>query len=244
MPESHASRGTRRGRRLLADLGTEIRAARKASGLSQEVVASTAGVSSSELSRVEQGDAPWLDIVAAARLCAVVGLDLSVRVFPGPNPIRDAAHLRLMDAFCSELGPGLIVRTEVPIGAGHDLRAWDLTATDRGASAAGEFETRFTDAQALVRRVTLKCRDSGISVVILVVSETANNRNAVAAARSYLRPLFPLDSAATLNALRAGRVPDAGGIVFLRNRPRQPLARPSCGRCSDRPLTPSRLRPP
>jgi hypothetical protein len=123
-----------------------------------------------------------------------------------------------MSAFRVELGSGLMIRTEVPVGDERDLRAWDLTAADRNAIAAAEFETRFTDAQALARGVTLKCRDSGIATVILVLSETANNREAVASARAYLRPLFPLDSAAILSALRIGRVPDAGGIVFLRNR--------------------------
>ncbi len=46
MPESHACRGTRRGRRLLADLGDEIRAA-STSGwrLSQASVATAAGIS-------------------------------------------------------------------------------------------------------------------------------------------------------------------------------------------------------
>ena len=180
MPESHASRGARRGRRLLADLGDEIRAARKASGISQAAVATAAGLSSSEVSRIEQGGSPWLDIVTASRICAVVGLDLSVRSFPGPNPVRDAAHVRLIDAFRARLGAGLVARTEVPIGRERDLRAWDVTTTDSRATAAAEFETRLTDAQALTRRVTLKCRDSGIAIVILVVSDTANNRDAVA----------------------------------------------------------------
>jgi transcriptional regulator with XRE-family HTH domain len=224
MPESHASRGTRRGRRLLADLGDDIRAARRASGVSQAAVATAAGLSSSEVSRIEQGGSPWLDIVTASRICAVVGLDLSVRAYPGPNPVRDAAHVRLIAAFRARLGVGLVVRTEVPIGRERDLRAWDVTTTDLRATAAAEFETRLTDAQALTRRVTLKCRDSGIAIVILVVSDTANNRDAVASARAYLRPLFPLDSSAILLALAAGRVPDAGGIVFIRSTAQQPAA--------------------
>jgi transcriptional regulator with XRE-family HTH domain len=227
MPESHASRGARRGRRLLADLGDEIRAARRATGVSQAAVATAAGLSSSEVSRIEQGGSPWLDIVTASRICAVVGLDLSVRAYPGPNPVRDAAHVRLIAAFRARLGGGLVVRTEVPIGRERDLRAWDVTTTDRRATAAAEFETRLTDAQALTRRVTLKCRDSGIAIVILVVSDTANNRDAVASARAYLRPLFPLDSNAILRALGAGRVPDAGGIVFVRSSAQPSAARPT-----------------
>jgi Helix-turn-helix domain len=55
MPESHASRGARRGRRLLADLGVEIRDARRSAGLSLGAVAAAGDVSPSELSRIERG---------------------------------------------------------------------------------------------------------------------------------------------------------------------------------------------
>jgi transcriptional regulator with XRE-family HTH domain len=218
MPESHASRGARRGRRLLADLGDEIRAARTAAGLSLATVAMTVGISPTELSRVERGLAPWLDVLVASRLCAVVGLDLSVRAFPGGNPLRDAGHLRLVNAFRPRIGPGLRVRTEVPVGDGLDRRAWDQTVSDRMDTAAIEFETRMTDAQAFARRVALKSRDSGIQCVVLVLADTRANRNAVAGAREVLRPLFPLDSAEILATLGAGRVPKAGGIAFIRVR--------------------------
>ena len=216
MPESHACRGARRGRRLLADLGAELRAARSAAGLSLATVAQAAGISPTELSRVERGFAPWLDILVASRLCAVVGLDLAVRAFPGGNPLRDAGHVRLISAFSLRLGPGLRVRTEVPIGDGRDQRAWDQTVSDRADTAAVELETRMTDAQALARRVVLKSRDSGIHRVLLVLSDTRANRNAVAGARDLLRPLFPLDTAEVLATLDAGRVPRASGIAFIR----------------------------
>lgn len=132
--------------------------------------------------------------------------------------------MRLIAAFRARLGGGLVVRTEVPIGRERDLRAWDLTTTDLRATAAAEFETRLTDVQALARRVTLKCRDSGIAIVILVVSDTANNRDSVASAWAYLRPLFPLDTNSILRALAAGRVPDAGGIVLVRSTAQRPAA--------------------
>jgi transcriptional regulator with XRE-family HTH domain len=218
MPESHACRGARRGRRLLADLGDEIRAARTAAGLSLATVARAAGISPTEMSRVERGIAPWLDVLVASRLCAVVGLDLSVRAFPGGNPLRDAGHVRLINAFNLRLGPGLRVRTEVPIADERDQRAWDQTISDRADTAAVELETRLTDAQALVRRVALKSRDSGIHRVLLVLTDTRGNRNAVAGAREVLRSLFPLESAEILAILRAGRLPPAGGIFFIRVR--------------------------
>jgi transcriptional regulator with XRE-family HTH domain len=216
MPESHASRGTRRGRRLIADLGGELRIARQAAGLTLEFVATAAGVSPSELSRIERGLAPWLDVLRAARLCAIVGLDLSVRVYPGGEPLRDAGHARLTAAFRARVGAPLRVRSEVPIGDRRDQRAWDQTIADRDGIAAAELETRLMDAQAVVRRITLKSRDSGIDRVILVLADTRLNRRAVAAAEAMLRPNFPTDSATVLGALRRGRLPARGGIVFLR----------------------------
>lgn len=216
MPESHGDRGARRGRRLINDLGVEIRNARFAGGLSLKTVAAAAGTSAAELSRIERGLAPWLDVVTAARVCAVVGLDLSVRAHPGGDALRDAAHLRLFSLIRDRLGPGLAIRTEVPIGDGRDQRAWDVTIDDRRAIAAIELESRFTDAQALARRIALKCRDSGIDRVILVLNDTTANRNAITAAREMLRSLFPLDAGQVLHELVAGRVPRAGGIVFVR----------------------------
>ena len=216
MPESHADRGARRGQRLLIELGIEIRNARLAGGLSLKTVAAAARISAAELSRIERGLAPWLDVMTSARICAVVGLDLSVRAFPGGDPLRDVAHLRLFSLIRDRIGPGLAVRTEVPIGDGRDQRAWDVTIDDRLAIAAIELETRLTDAQALARRIGLKCRDGGIDRVILALNDTTANRGAVAAAREMLRSLFPLDAGEILHELAAGRVPRAGGIVFVR----------------------------
>ena len=216
MPESHASRGTRRGRRLVTVLGAEIRLARQASGLTLDFVAAAAGISPTELSRIERGFAPWLDILVAARLCAIVGLDLSVRAYPGGEPLRDAGHARLTAEFDGRVSGALRIRSEVPIGDERDHRAWDQTIADPGGIAAAEFETRLVDAQTIARRIMLKSRDSGIERVFLVLPDTRNNRRAVAAATAVLRPVFPLDSATVLRALRRGTLPPRGGIVFLR----------------------------
>ncbi len=216
MPEQHAARGTRRGRRQLVVLGEEISAARLAAGLALAVAAEAAGISVAELSRIEGSVAPWVSVLTAARVCAIVGLDLSVRTFPGSDPLRDAAHVRLAALVQARLGPGLTVRTEVPIGDDRDQRAWDETIADAEGLAAIELESRLTDAQALVRRVNLKRRDSGIDRVILVLNDTNGNRRAVLAARDTLLPTFPLEPSDVLSALSTGRVPRAGGIVFLR----------------------------
>ena len=216
MPESHAARGARRGRRALVSLGEEIRAARLAAGLTQLDAATAAGMSDSRWSRIEHAQSTSLSIVEAARACAIVGLDLSVRSFAGPDAVRDAAHVRLLRAFQGVLGSSLAVRVEVPVGDRRDQRAWDMAVSDGSGWVAVELETRITDVQALSRRVSLKARDGGIGVVVLVVLDTRSNRDAVYAGRDALRPLFPLDPGAILGGLRAGRLPPAGGLVFLR----------------------------
>jgi transcriptional regulator with XRE-family HTH domain len=218
MPESHACRGARRGRRLLTDLGDEIRAARGGAGLTLAEVANAAGISAAELSRIERGLAPWLDVLAASRICAIVGLDVAVRAYPGGDPLRDRVHVPMFAAFRSVLGPGLRLRAEVPV-SGSALRAWDGTVADAHDEAAVELESRVSDAQALVRRVTLKKRDSGIDRVILVVLDTRTNRLAMRAATPLLETEFPLQDRAIRRALAAGAVPSASGILLLGLRP-------------------------
>jgi hypothetical protein len=51
--------------------------------------------------------------------------------------------------------------------------------------------------------------------VLLVAARTRHNRAVITEHRGALRELFPLDGAAVLRALAAGRVPDAGGILLL-----------------------------
>ena len=219
MPESHVSRGTRRGRRLLADLGEEIRAARRASGLSLAECATAAGISGAELSRIERGLAPWLDVLTASRVCAVVGLDLSVRAFPGGNPVRDAAHAPMLAAFRDLLGPGLRLRAEVPVTDGRDARAWDGVIDDRTSEAAVELESKVTDGQSLARRLALKQRDGQVSRLILVILDTRTNRAALRLASPVLESQFPLHDREIRSALSAGRLPEEGGIVLLRIPP-------------------------
>jgi transcriptional regulator with XRE-family HTH domain len=215
MPESLADRGARRGRRALVTLGDELRAARLAAGLSQRTVALAAGMSVAELSRVERAAAPWLSVLSATRLATIVGLDLSVRTYAGPSALRDAGHLALLEAFRAILGPGLRFRAEVPLPIEGDQRAWDAVVGISGNQIAVEFETRLTDAQALIRRVNLKRRDGGIDRVVLVFADTRANRTAVRLAGTEIYDGFPLDSRAVIKALASGIVPASSGCAFL-----------------------------
>src|SRR4051812_12144604 len=123
--ERPGDRGRARGRRLVRDFSDEFRAARRAVGLSQQAVAAACGVSRATIERLEQGTRESLSVVQAAQLAAVVGLDVTLRTFPGPAPVRDAAQLRLLGRFMARLGPAWRWQFEVLVGRAPDQRAWD-----------------------------------------------------------------------------------------------------------------------
>lgn len=189
--------------------------ARLAAGLTQSVVAEAAGMSRAELSRIERQRAPWLDITAAATLCAVVGLDLWLRAYPGGDPVRDAAHVALIGRFLAYVTAPLSIRTEVPIDRPGDPRAWDAMIADHTTVVGVEAETRITDSQALERRLALKRRDGRIERVIIVISDSRANRSALRLVRSRLRADYPLDTPELLSALGFGRLPQAGGVAMI-----------------------------
>lgn len=200
---------------FVRELGQTIRSGRLAAGLTQAQLGVAVGLSAAEVSRIERAHATWLSVATASEICAVLGLDLWVRAFPAGDPIRDAAHARLLERLRGEMASPLRVRAEVPLPLPRDPRAWDVVATDALGSAAFEAETRVTDGQALLRRLSLKRRDGGVDRLILVVANRRANRTAIRTIRELMRTDFPLDDRAILDALRSGRLPAAGGVLFL-----------------------------
>jgi hypothetical protein len=78
-----------------------------------------------------------------------------------------------------------------------------------------EAETNVADGQALERRLQLKIRDDPVGHVVLLVSETRSNRQAIRLLKDGLRETLPLDAREMMAALRNGRDPGASGIVIL-----------------------------
>jgi len=192
--------------------------ARVAAGLSLRDVAAASGGSHQQLARFERGDLDRVSIAELGAWCAVVGLDLSLRAYPAGDPIRDRAQLALLERFRARLHPSLRWRTEVPLAIERDLRAWDAevsgAAPDRWRVRV-EAETNVADGQALERRLQLKIRDDPVGHVILLVSETRANRQAMRLLQDGLRETLPLHTRATLAALGEGRDPGGSGIVIL-----------------------------
>jgi hypothetical protein len=171
--------------------------------------------------RVERGLVHNVSVSQMARIGGVVGLDVRVRAYPGPDPVRDIAQLRLLGRLEERLHGSLTFRTEVPLPIAGDQRSWDgwirgfENRPDHGSGLPVDAETRLHDVQALLRRLALKVRDSGVEHVLLVLAETKANRYALAHADPILGATFPVSPRRALAALAAGRHPGGSAIVFL-----------------------------
>ncbi len=210
--ETPTQRATHRARTLIRRVGEELRIARLAVGASSRQVAAVAGISHTQLIRIERGLAPHVDVDVLARVAAVVGHELSLRIHPIGTTVRDAAHLALLARFAARLGTGIRWQTEVPIPIDADLRSADGMARGTAFSAIVEAETRLHDVQATERRLRAKQRDLGATRAILLVADTRHNRT-VLRELPELREQFPIGARACLAAL--GRGTDPGGDCLL-----------------------------
>jgi len=206
-----------RARRIAAEdhqrVIAELVRSREAAGLSRADVGRPCGFSKSSVERAERGTRRTTHEELAC-LGAVVGLDVRMRAYPAGDAIRDAGQARLLERLRRKLHPDLRWRTEVPLPIEGDLRAWDAVISGQGWRLPVEAETVLTDVQAVERKLELKRRDGEVDHLLLLLSETPRNRRAVRTARAAFARLDtpPRD---LLRALRAGRKPPGGGIVFL-----------------------------
>jgi transcriptional regulator with XRE-family HTH domain len=202
-----------RAQRLLREVGRELRAARITRGLSQRAVASVVEISQAQLSLIERDLYPVVTLDTLARAAAAVGLELSVKFYPGGEPIRDTAHIALLDRFRKAVGETWAWSSEVPLPVPGDKRAWDRLLRSANIAIGIEGETRPTDMQELGRRVALKKRDGGVDRVILVLANTEWCRRLVRL--NDIDAAFPVPGRIALKALAEGRDPGGDAIVLI-----------------------------
>ena len=209
------ARATSLARKLGIDFGREIGIARRTAGLTQAAAGKAVGISRSQWGRLERGELRNVTLDQLARAAAAIGLKLWARLYLDGDPIRDAAHARLLERLRACVSPPLVWHPELPLPDESD-RGWDSVIVPPDELLGVEAETRISDGQATWRKVQLKRRDDPrIAHVILLVADTRTNRRALALIRESLRDELPLDTRAVLKALRAGRSPGASGIVIL-----------------------------
>lgn len=195
--------------------GRELHDARLGLDLSQGAAARSIGMSASAWSRLERGMAPNLPVVDLARALAVVGLDLHVRAYPGGHPLRDRAHLDLLERLRIRLAHEIRWQTEVPLPNPGDRRAWDALMLVAGIRVGVEAETRPRDAQELQRRLASKRRDGRVDHVILLLANTRHDRIFLNAAGHGLLADFPVPGHEALRRLAAGEDPGGSAIILL-----------------------------
>jgi len=213
--ERRLDRARRQVARALLAVGDDLREARLQAGLTQHQLGAAVGLSDSEVSRIERGQALHVPYETLVLIAAVLGLDIPLRTFPAGEPIRDIAQLTLLAKLRGLLPDGLRWRTEVPLVIPGDRRAWDAVIEGRGWRVPVEAESRLRDVQACSRRVALKRRDDQSAVVILLVADTRHNRRVLRLAGPDLAAEFPIRSIAAVAALANGEPPSGSAIVLL-----------------------------
>jgi transcriptional regulator with XRE-family HTH domain len=210
-----AFRAARQWAHLRIQIGSELRDARRTAGLSQERVATSAGISQSQLSRIECGQSSHVATEVVGRVAAVVGLRLSMKLYPDGPPIRDAGQLADLATLRGRAHPSFTWRYEMPVTHDpDDRRTWDAELSRPGVLLHMEVEVNLVDMQALERRMSLKKRDGVPASLILVVRASRHNRQVLREAGQSLLEAFPLRTRATLAALTRGEDPGAATILL------------------------------
>ena len=211
----------------MATLSRELESGRLSAGLSFGDLGAAVGISGQQVARICRGQSQNVSISRMSALLAAVGLDLSARAYPGGLPLRDAAHLALLQRFRVRLPEAIAWKAEAPVvrqprSAGsasastpNDYRAWDAVISGDGWRVGVEAETRLSDVQALERRIALKQRDGDVLAVVLLVNDTAHNRRVVADDSLRLRDQFPGKTREAFRLLGRCHPPTANTILLL-----------------------------
>jgi hypothetical protein len=178
-------------------------------------VASGAGLSASELSRIERGLLPATSVARLAELHAIVGLELRLQSLPGGQPVRDAGHVALLERLRARLHRSWRWALEVPLPIPGDLRAWDALMWRPTCRYGIEAEMAPNDSQALLRRLQLKARDGEVDGAILLLPATPRVRAFLRVARPTLAEAFPVAGTRCTELLAAGVDPGGSSIVVL-----------------------------
>ena len=195
--------------------GRELREARRDRNLSLAAVGGAVDLTPGAVSRIERGLAPKVSVLRLAQLAEAVGLELSLRLYAGGAPIRDAGHARLLARFRATTHPTLRWAVETPLPNPGDVRAWDAMLSGPGWRYGVEAKTAPRDVQALARRLAIKLRDGGADGILLVLPRTRRVREFLGAGRGLLEPAFPVPGTTALDRLAAGLDPGGSAIVVV-----------------------------
>jgi transcriptional regulator with XRE-family HTH domain len=213
--ETRKQRGQRRGAEIATAAVRTLREARVSAGVSQAELAREAGWSQSFTSLLERSRVPeasFLDLCIAA---SVLGLEPSLTFHRVGPAIRDKGHEALIGRLMHLLSPAWHVAREVPFPNTGDPRWWDLLLRLPDYRLGVEAETRIRDMQAMVRRMKERAREGRADALLLILSDSAHNRELVDELRGALGDDFRSHPRDVLAALRSGSPLVGPGVVLL-----------------------------
>ena len=199
----------------MVTMGQEIHDARVNRDLTLEDVGRAVGLSAGEVSRIEHALRPRVSVWHLFRLLAAVGLDLSIRAYPGGPPLRGTAQATLLERLRTRLPPDARWLHEVALDLPGDQRAWDAVLTLSAIRIGVEAETRPRDFQELARRLALKERDGRVDRVVLLLLDSRSNRQALRTPNPLVGARFPIHGPTALERLRDGQDPGGNAIILL-----------------------------
>lgn len=210
-----ATEAERRARHRVHQAISECRQERLRAGISQRQVAQSLGCSRQLITALEAEKLMEVGLTFLSRYASVVGLDLSVRLYPSTRLIRDIGQVRLLDRFHALIGNSWVWRTEVPVSRDpRDLRAIDAVISRARGRVGVEAITRLVDTQAQIRPILVKQQTGALDCMVLLLADTRHNRAVLQVAGGTMRGEFPLRAREVLGDLRAGRQPSANGLVL------------------------------
>jgi transcriptional regulator with XRE-family HTH domain len=212
-------RGRRRAALLVNRAVDELRNARLDAGLTQGEVARSVGVTKAQLSRLEAGHVRGVTIQRLSEVASVLGYEVSLGLHPVGDPVRDKGQLAVARRLDSLLSPAWRVTNEALLPGPGEQRAWDkllrLVASGRSHLVGVDIETRVRDVQALTRRTRARERDGMVDAILIVLSDSANNRRLVDDLRASLGANYATSPRVTLAALRSGQRLIGSGVVLI-----------------------------
>jgi hypothetical protein len=178
-------------------------------------MATALGWSQSHVSRLERlVQIDEVSVVELAELAGMLGLELGAGLYPIGDGLVDRGHQALLSRFRHLMSPSIQITSEVPLlRAG--LRSWDLLLRMAGQLVGVEAETRIRDAQELVRRIRIRERDGGADLILIVLSDSRHNREAVDELRQMLGANYITSPRRILAALRSGQTLPGSGVVLV-----------------------------
>lgn len=217
--ETRLARGRRRAREQTARATAELRQARIVGGLSQSALANQLGLHPSNVWRLESGEVAEVSVRRLSEMASLLGLELSLQLYPIGDPVRDKGQLALGNRLDALLSDRWRVTDETLLPGTGELRAWDkllrLIDSSPPYLVGVDLETRIRDIQSLVRRTRGRERDGRVNAILMVVSNSAVNRRLVDELRRALGEAYLTEPRHIVRALRAGEPLPGGGVLLL-----------------------------